>query len=116
MLPADYYKMSPVERINHWIGLIHREMRFAGESGCEEITIFNRTFLDQIRQDEPEIDRYLAPILTRLSFAWATDPVAFIADVNSRMGTRFAYDPIMAAAKLGPLSWRTKMTLWWRYV
>ncbi|QQP96646.1 hypothetical protein [Lysobacter enzymogenes] len=101
MLDPAYATMSPPERANHWVMLLHRQMRWAGEDGVREISILDRALLEQMRRDDPDVDALLPMVLTRLAAGWMREPAGFVAQVNRQMGTAFEVDAATAATLPG---------------
>ena len=83
----------------HWAGLLYRQMRWAGEDGCEETSIFDRNLLQQMRQDEPDIDALMPSILTYLARMWREEPLAFVGRINAQLGTAYAVDEVIAKSQ-----------------
>ena len=100
-LASNYNALSYDDRVSHWTGVFYRQMRWAGEDGHEEITILDRRLLDELRRDEPDIDRMMPSILTYLARMWLTAPSTFLERVNAQMGTHYLVDEAIAAAKFG---------------
>lgn len=101
MLPADYYQKSRDEKVGHWVGLIYRQMRWAGEDGCEERSVLDQTLLARMRSDDRDIDELMPSILTYLARMWLEPPATFVSHANERMGTNYPVDEKLAVAKFG---------------
>jgi hypothetical protein len=101
MLPHGYAQMSRDDRVAHWVGWIHRGMRWTGESGTDELAVFEPALLDRLRADDSDIDALMPTILTYLARMWGESPAAFLGQANARMGSRYPVDSAAAAARLG---------------
>jgi hypothetical protein len=89
---------SDDDKALHWVGILYRAMREAGEGGSEEITIFTPDLLAKMRADDPHVDARMPFVLTYLARMWLEDPDAFLARINSRLGTVYPVDRRIAAA------------------
>jgi hypothetical protein len=90
---------SAEDKALHWVGILYRAMRSAGEMGSEEITIFTPDLLTRMRADDPHIDERMPFVLTYLARMWLEDPDVFVTKINSRLGTAYAVDRTIADAK-----------------
>lgn len=87
MYPDNYSKMNHAERSRHWVAVLHRGMRWAGEDGYEEVSIFDEALLDNLRSFDPDIDGLLPEVLTHLAHMELEDPAEFVAKVCARMNS-----------------------------
>ena len=92
MLPPEYSQLSQKQKVAHWAHKMQLAMRWAGESGHEEIEALDRSVIEQSRADDPNIDSMMPQILGALAWAWADDKDEFLRRVNEQMGTDFVYD------------------------
>jgi hypothetical protein len=92
MLPPKYSEMSEKQTVGHWASKMHTTMRWAGESGHEEIEALDRSVIEQSRADDPAVDDLMPKILAVVAWAWADDKDEFLRRVNEQMGTSFEYD------------------------
>src|SRR5690242_19969461 len=95
-LDPSYAHGSDEDKALHWVGVLYRSMRVAGECGDEEITIFTPALLAQMRGDDPKVDALMPFALTYLARMWLEDPTAFVARINSQLGTSYAVDTRVA--------------------
>jgi len=98
-LASSYEHGSAEDKALYWVGILYRSMRHAGESGCEEITIFTPALLHGMRGDDPQVDALMPFVLTYLARMWLEDPAAFVAQINSKLGTDYPVDRNIADAK-----------------
>jgi hypothetical protein len=101
MLPSGYLGMSREERIGYWVAMIYRQMRWAGEDGNDELSVFEQRLVGLLKGDEPEIDSLMPSILTYLSRMWLEAPAAFLGKVNARLGTSYEVDESIGIGQLG---------------
>lgn len=101
MLPNDYAEMTRADKITHWAGVIHRHMRWIGESGKDEMTVFDRELLEDLRSADAEIDALMPAILTYAARMWLEAPAAFVGAANAGMGTSYPVDEELAVARFG---------------
>ena len=101
MLPNGYLGMTREERIGHWVTVIYRQMRWAGEDGVDEANVVDQRFMGLLKSDEPEIESLMPSILTHSSGMWLEAPRAFLSKVNARLGTSYEVDESIGLAQLG---------------
>lgn len=92
MYPDNYQEMDVEEQKGHWSMVLSRGMRWAGEDGYEEISIFDEKLINDLRAFDSNIDALLPEILTGLAVMEMENPKAFMEEVNSRMKTSFEVD------------------------
>ncbi len=101
MLIDGYFEMDRVDKILYWARLIYRHMRWMGESGKDEMGVFDAKLIEGFRQADPDIDALMSPILTYVSRMWLENPAEFLSKANAGMGTPYAVDKEIAEAKFG---------------
>lgn len=65
-LEKDYHKKSRKEKIASWVGDIHQQMRWIGEEGKDEMSLFSKKEYEYWKSVEPNIDEFLPHILDQL--------------------------------------------------
>lgn len=98
-MEGDYFAKSPDDRALYWVAELYRQMRWAGEDGHEESSIFTPSLLAGMRAHDPDIDALMSPILTRLARMWLEPPEDFLKNVNARLGSSYVVDPVIAKEK-----------------
>ena len=99
MLPDGYTDMTRDEKVRYWGGVIYRNMRWAGESGADEMTVFNQRLIDGLKAADPETEQLMPSILTYVARRWLESPATFLDNVNGRLGTHYPVDRTIALAK-----------------
>lgn len=92
MYPENYTEMSAEEKKAHWTAVLYRGMRWAGEGGDEEISIFDKKLISDLRAFDHEVDEYLPQVLSGLAVSQMERPDSFLAKVNGKMGTCYEVD------------------------
>ena len=92
MRPHDYENFPHDERIEHWVAVLYRGMRWCGEDGLDEMEVFTPELLARLTSDDPAIGGLLSAVLARLALMHLEDPHRFITDANRRMGTHATHD------------------------
>jgi len=67
----EYPKKSVDEKVTFWTGNIHRQMRWNGESGFDEMAIFSRKNYESWKNLEPNFDVLLPEIIKKLG-SWVS--------------------------------------------
>lgn len=100
-LPNGYADMPRLDKATHWAGVILRHMRWMGESGKDEMNVFEPRLLSDLVSSDSAIDVLMPAILTCVARMWLEPPAAFLNAVNDRMGTNYPVDEGMAVARFG---------------
>ena len=99
MYPQNYKEMDQEERKHHWSAVFTRAMRWAGEDGNDEISIFDEKLIRDLRIFDANIDLLMPEVLTGLAVMEMESPNAFLAKINSRMRTSFEVDQVFLKEK-----------------
>jgi len=96
--PHGYLAMSKEDKIAHWSGYLYRGMRWAGEDGCDEISILDEKEIARLRAADPDIDLLMPYVLLNLARMWMEPIESFVARVNKQMGTHFEVASTLGSA------------------
>ena len=88
-IPHGYVEMSKNDKVAHWSGYLYRCMRWAGEDGCDEISILDEREIARLRAADRNIDQLMPYVLLNLARMWIEPVESFVARVNKQMGTNF---------------------------
>lgn len=89
--PLNYCDKNREDKICYWVGILYRSMRWVGEEGYEEISIFDKNLLTHMKKVDPNIDVIMPLILSTLSKMWMEDANNFIKKVNRQLGTHYEF-------------------------
>lgn len=84
--PCLYARWTLTEKIEYWVGVLHRIRRQAGERGGNEDVAFSPVLLEKMRTVDSGIDSILASILAELSRMEVVDSNAMRDAFNRRTG------------------------------
>lgn len=111
MYPESYAEMNSEEKKAHWSAVLYRAMRWAGEDGHDETSIFDKQLISDLRAFDHEVDRYMPQVLSELAVSQMEQPDRFFAKVNKQMGTYYQVDRKYLAKKL-PKTFKKWWQIW----
>lgn len=91
--PAQYAAWPASDRIRHWVGVLYRLRRQAGESGGREEGAFGPDLLAEMRAVDADVDAILGAVLAELARMEMTTPDAMRAAFNRRTGASITSRP-----------------------
>lgn len=84
--PARYGGWSSDEKVNHWIGVVYRARRSAGEQGVAEEAAFSPDLISEMQKTDPDIHALLPDIIKGVARMDMSAPEDMAAAFNRRTG------------------------------
>jgi len=113
MYPENYSEMGQEERLNHWSKVLYNGMRWAGEDGKEEISIFDQKLIRDLRTFDSSIDAILPTVITQLAVMWLEEPEEFVSKVNEQCNTAYTVDISYLNGRFHKIPSPKKKSKWW---
>lgn len=65
----EYPTFSFDQKVKHWSGTLHRQMRWQAESGLDPYAIYDKDWYDNAKKEEPNIDSIMDEVFAKY---WST--------------------------------------------
>ena len=86
LFPMTYAKWSLDDRVAYWSSQLYLFRRQIGEEGEEEDAIFDMDLVNRMKLIDPDIEKILHLVISKLAEMNMTSPVSLIKSFNEKMG------------------------------